>query len=168
MGGTPLKEKSRSLIHAEETVDRLGFPIPEKPLTDPNDARVKWPSNVADLSPYQLAEHLSWWSGWSAYARYHVGAAETNVDNFDAAFKLDRDTRLYKSKGDYNTVTEALAAIVQSPDMVALKQKLQRAKAVVIHLNALLAGYEEKYTTISREISRRQLEFNSSKDRGRG
>lgn len=155
-----LSETSRSLAKAEAKINDLGLPRPEKPK-DRKDSP-EWPDNVADLSPDQLAEHMTWWSGWSSYARYHLGRAETNLSAFTRELDLEQKTRLYKSKGDYGTVTEAKASIAQMPDMIKLAQREQEAEALVTSVKALLKGYEEKYAVISREVSRRGLDFQHS------
>jgi len=156
-----LSENSRSLEKAEAKIDSLGLPRPEKPR-DRGDDNPEWPDNVADLSPDQLAEHMTWWSGWSAYARYHLGRAETNLAAFARQLKHETSMRLYKSRGDYATVTEAKASIEQMPDMAKLAKREQEAEALVTTLKSLLKGYEDKYSTSSREISRRGLDFDHS------
>jgi hypothetical protein len=156
--------KSKSLRLAEERINTLGLPLPEQPeLWD--DANVGWPRNVAELTPHQLAEHLTWWSGWCSYVEFQLSSAETDCENFEANYKHEMNVSLYKSKGDYKTLTEAKASIIQRPDMLKMKQKVQYARALAVQLKSLLSGYELKHSTISREISRRQLEYGRSNGR---
>jgi hypothetical protein len=154
-------EESRSLMHAEAKIETLGLPRPKKPKLEEGDS-VKWPSNIADLSTDQLAQHLTWWSGWSGYARYYLAKAETNYENFVAAYNLEISKGLYCSKGEYSTLTEIKASIEQRPEMIKRKKVIQRHKAQVTMLKSLLQGYEDKYATASREISRRDHDFHES------
>lgn len=159
-------DTSRSLKKAEAKIDALGLPLPEKPESGEDDP--KWPRNIADLSPDELAYHLTWWSGWSSYARHHLARAQTDFAAFKRDLKLETDTRVFKSVGDYKTVTECKASIAQRPDMIRMAIREQEAEAMVTMMKSLLEGYEDKYATTSREISRRGLDFHHSvTDEGR-
>lgn len=148
---------SSSIDKAEATINRLGLPRPEKPFDD--DSVLEWPNNVAELTPEELAEHLTWWGGWKAYARYHVARAEGNFKALTKKMALLGKMLLFKSKGDYKTITDARAAVAQMPPMVKLAGQEQEAEALVLVLTSLLEGYEDKYNTISREISRREQDW---------
>lgn len=163
--GEPVGDSSKSLEKAEAKMTALGLPRPGKP---PDAVEgLDWPENVADLSPEELAHHLTWWSGWSSYARYHLGRAETNYSAYSRDFDTEMKTRLYKSSGDHRTVTDAKAAITQMPDMVNMAKKQQEAEALVLLLKSLLQGYEDKYSTVSREVSRRGQDFRETSGSGK-
>jgi hypothetical protein len=140
-------------------VEDLGLPLPGKP----EEGDLAWPSNVADLSSYDLAHHMSWWSGWASYIRYHLAQAETNETAYQEQYKLIEQDAISKSTGDWKTVTELKAKVANDPRLIECKKSILQAKALRKMLAALLDGYEKKYATISREISRRGAEFEDSR-----
>ena len=148
-------EDSNTVKNAEAEIRALGLPIPD-PLD--KDKEILWPENVADLSPLELAEHLTWWSGWSAFIRYPLARAETNEAAFEKQLGIERSFRLHKSEGDYKSVTELKASVDNQKDIQLMQAKVLEASATKKLLRALLEGYETKYNTISREITRRNNE----------
>ncbi len=150
---------SRTLTKATNRVVELGVPLPK----DPDPEEVSWPRNVGDLTSDDLAHHLSWWSGWASYIRYHLARAETNAAAFSEEYSVMKQELIVKSDGDYRTVTEMKASIEQLPVMTDCKAKVLEANAMKRMLSALLEGYEQKYNTISREISRRGAEIAGSR-----
>lgn len=157
-----MSDNSKSLDTAEKKLRDLGLPLPGKPI----DSEVAWPDNVADLAPVELAHHLTWWAGWGAFTRYHLAKSETNLASFEAEYDLLVKETMFKSTGDYKTVTELKASIAQMPSVVKIQGKTLEATAMVKMLRAVLEGYQAKYATVSREISRRGLEFDENTDKG--
>jgi hypothetical protein len=153
-----MSDDSNTLIKAEQTIHELGLPIPKKPY---NAAKpdLAWPENVADLSTVELAEHLTWWSAWSGYARYHLARAETNHEAFSTKYRIETQVKIMKSKGDHKTVTELKASVAQLPEMQRLEAQMLKAEAEKKLLKALLENYEGKYKTVSREVTRRSADF---------
>jgi hypothetical protein len=154
-------EDSQTLQKARAYVEELGLPIPSRPIA----GILEWPENVADLESTELAYHLTSWSGWASYARYQLAIAETNYAAFSTELAVTEQVRLFKSKGDYKTVTEHKASVGQSKDIQEIKAKVLVTEAEKKMIKALLEGYENKYSTISREISRRSADFEESKFR---
>jgi len=154
----PLGSDSATVQRADGQIERLGLPLP-KSMDQSKD--VEWPANIADLSQEQLAEHLTWWSGWAAYTRYHVARAETNASAVDKELHLLRSELMFKMQGDHKTVTETKAAISIRPDIQKLEAQMLEADALRRMLRALLEGYEGKFQTTSREITRRGVEWNT-------
>jgi len=142
---------------AEAEIDRLGLPRPERPAE--NVGNLEWPSNVGDLESDQLAEHMTWWTGWAVYARYHLARSETNVEALKAEHKIRVDDYLAKQGSTYKTLAEAKAAVGNKPDMTKLQVKIQAADAIKRQVRSLLEGYEAKYAVVSREISRRKADM---------
>lgn len=151
-----LGEDSQTLDKARAAIKKLELTEPIKP----SNSDVVWPNNVADLDPNALAEHMTNWSGLSSYARYHLAMCETNLAAFEEQHKLTVNLFILKSHGDYKTVTEAKAAAHESTDTQQEWANVLTAKATVRLLKALLEGYELRYQTISREITRRNSEWN--------
>jgi hypothetical protein len=167
------RRPSKSLVEAEAEIRDLGLPLPDKPMIsnerqDNGEIEITWPADIGLLSPQELGEHLTWWSGWASYARYYLARAEVNVETSKEAYDLERSIRIFKSSGDYEKVTEVKAAIAQMPDMVNMKGRLLEAKAQQKLLRSLVEGYDAKYATISRELSRRGLDFEQSRYEQRG
>jgi ribosomal protein L35 len=154
-------EDSKTLKKARTYVEELGLPLPGRPGAEV----LEWPENVADLESTELAFHLTSWAGWSGYARFQLAVAETNYAAFSAEHDVTEQVRLFKSKGDYKTVTEHKASVNQAPDMRELRAKMLVAEAEKKMIKALLEGYENKYATISREISRRTADMEESRHR---
>jgi hypothetical protein len=152
-------DESRTLKKAMSYVDTLGFPLPESPAK----TGTYWPENVADLDSQELALHLTHWSAWAGYARFQLAIAETNFAAFTTEFNVSEQIFVHRSKGDYKTVTEMKAAFAQKPEMQQLEAKVLKAEAEKKIIKALLEGYEMKYSTISREISRRTHDFDEGK-----
>lgn len=148
---------SKTLLRATNHIDRLKLPVPARPERD-----LEWPDNVGDLGSDELALHLTQWSGWSTYARYQLAQVETNLSAFEEEANIRVQELVFKSKGDYETVTEVKAAVASMPGVRRLKAKVLKASALKKMLGALLEGYEKKYNTISREISRRESEFSEN------
>lgn len=152
-----MSDDSNTLIRAESSVKELGLPIPKKPYNVLHD--LDWPENVADLSTVDLAEHLTWWSAWSGYTRYHLARAETNHEAFSTKYRIETQVKIMKSKGDHKTVTELKASVAQLPEMQKLEAQMLKAEAERKLLKALLENYEGKYKTVSREVTRRSADF---------
>jgi len=150
---------SHSLINALDVISSLGLPLPSKPI----DYHLDWPKNVADLDMDKLSEHMTYWTGLASYARHFLSKAEVNLSAYKVKLDVEMVNGIYKSNGDYKTMTETKAAIAQSRDIVDLKLRIERQKALVVTLGALLKGYEEKFATISREISRRGIDYDGSR-----
>lgn len=151
MSDDVLEYTSESLEKADSLVARIGLPVPKKPPGD----EIVWPSNAADLSLDEVSEHLTWWKGWAAYCSWHLGRAESNREALEEEYNTEYDSRIFKSAGDYDKVTELKASVKQSPDMIRKKKRIVEAKAAVKLLKSLYEGYEGKYAVISRELSRR-------------
>jgi len=146
---------SGTLDRAQSRVASFGFPLPDAPKNKDLD----WPSNVADLGSQELAEHMTWCTGWANFARYELAKAETNLAAFTAEYKFLMNDRLSKSSGDRKSVTEKKAEIGRMPDLQKIEQRVLQADAETKLLKALLESYEKKYQTISREITRRGADF---------
>lgn len=158
-----LTEDSATVKRAEEHIKKLGMPLP----SGMNPAKpVEWPSNVAELSPDQLAEHMTWWSGWASFTRYHYARSETNAAAVEKELHLKTAELLFKMGGDYKTVTETKAAISIRPDVQLLEAKYLEADSMRRMLRALLEGYEGKFSTVSREITRRGHEWEGGNEGG--
>jgi len=157
------EEDSNTLISSEKQIRALGLPIP-KPFAGAANA-LMWPSNVADLTTVELAQHMTWWTAWSAYARYNLARAETNHEAFSTENRIAREVAIAKSKGDFKSVTELKASISQFPEMQRLEAKMLKAEAEKKLLKALLEGFEAKGKTISREVSRRSAEWEEGRSK---
>lgn len=155
---------SESLKKADALVSKLGLPTPAQP--DRRDGVVvEWPDNIGDLTPDDLGEQMTWWTGWSSYARYHLARVETDLSANEEAERLNMAKHMFRSSGDYDTVTASKAAYIQRPDAMAAAGLIQELSAQKMLISALLEGYEKKYETISREISRRQGDVKYSGNR---
>lgn len=152
-------EDSKAVTRAKSQIDHLGLPTPHKP----NTIELRWPENVADISSEELAEHLAWCTGWASYAGWHLSHAETNEAAFEVEYATNQQALILNSAGDYKTVTELKASVSNSKGLLVCKAKILEAKALRKMLAALLEGYDKKYTTISREISRRGSEFEGTR-----
>lgn len=158
-----MERDSNTLKSAEYQVRDLGLPIPSKPYLGAED--LEWPKNVADLETTELAHHLTWWTAWSGYTRYHLARAETNHEAFSTEYRINHQMHIVKSTGDFKTVTELKASVSQFPGMQKLEAQMLRAEAETKLLKALLENYESKYKTVSREVSRRSSEWDEEKSR---
>jgi len=141
---------------AEARISDLGLPLPSRMVSTED---VVWPENVADLTSEELARHLTWWSGWQSYAQYHLARAETNHASLSKHLAIEVQKILHNSGKDYKTVTEAKAAVARLPSIEKIEHRVTEADANKRLLSALVEGYEVKYATISREISRRGQDF---------
>lgn len=149
-------QDSKTLEKAMGQVESLDLPLPKEPVS----SEVEWPDNVADLDQTQLAAHMTWWTAWSSFIQYHLAQAETNAAAFKEELEVTVQQMIFKSdENDYKNVTSMKAAIGQLPMVQKIKAKLLEAQAKKRMLSALLEGYEKKYSTISREISRRSMEW---------
>lgn len=155
---------SHSLEVAEQMLADMGLPKHGKP-DDPAD--LEWPHNVADLSSESLAHHMTWWSGWATFTRVELAKVETNLAAFEADYTWSRNEFMFKSQGDFDKVTELKAAADARPDMKEKAATITQSKALATVLRATLAGYETKYATCSRELSRRQADHGESDTRFR-
>jgi len=158
-------EDSQTVIKARKKIEKLGLPVPDKPAG--GSADLEWPANVGDLSVDELAEHMSWWTGWASYARQHLAEADTNAAAYKEQYSTSMSEAVFKSEGDYGTVTEMKAAIAQRPDLQKIQARVLEASGIRDMVKALLAGYEEKRATISREITRRGLEWGEQTSEGK-
>jgi hypothetical protein len=152
-------EDSETLKTAEKRISGLGLPAPRTPSM--SSGELSWPKNVADLSSEELAEHLTWWSSWQSYTLYHLARAETNYAVYSKELSIESQKALFNSSGDYSNVTTQKAAVAQIPAIARMEQRVLEAEAIKKMLQSMVKGYEIKYTTISREISRRNSEYNN-------
>lgn len=170
MSDDGIVEKSETLKSAETAMRRWGMPEPAQPTHDDNGEIPLWPNNVADLELDDIARHMTWLTGWVAYATHNLGRAKTNHAGFEEGMAHARSKFLFSSgigaNGDYATVTEAKAAFDQRPDTVRIKKKVLEAKALVTMLESLIKGYEEKRFTLSRELTKRGIDEARGGQRG--
>ena len=152
---------STTLKEIDTLVTKLGLPLPAKLP----EGKIKWPDNIGDLSSDQLGEHLAWWSGWAAYTRWHMSRAETNYTAAEKRLTLESAKRLYLCKSQYKTISEAKNYVLQEEEIQRLEIEVMKKDAFRSMLKALLEGYESKYATISREITRRGNELSQSTPR---
>jgi len=141
---------------AEATMKKLGLSLPKKFEQDPES--LEWPINISELNENQLAHHLSWWSGWIAYINPEIARAETNATAFRVKQEKLVAMEMSKRKGDFNKVTELKAAVSELQHIQELDIVILEADAIKKLLQSLLAGYENRYKTVSREITRRENE----------
>lgn len=132
-----------------DLLDSIPFDEPSKPVHDAPE----WPPNLADLSDEDLGEHMSYWAAMVAYASYHTAIQDADCK----ALELKRD-RLYNETfvavfEDNVTMAKAQA----DSDSSVVKASEEHLKADTRHrvLKAVLAGQEQRYAAVSREISRR-------------
>jgi len=158
-------ETSRTLQKVEARIELMGLPEPEL-ITVDDDSPV-WPDNIADLTPDELAHHMTYWTGLGAYGRNHLARCETDASAWLEQYKHDRSVFVFKSgvgpKGDYSTVTEAKAVFDQLPKTINIKILLLEAEAAVKILKGRIDGYEKKNAAISREQTRREKEHAESR-----
>jgi len=152
-----MTDDSNTLVKAEARVTDLGLPIPDRPYGA--GEALPWPNNVADLDTVALAQHLTWWTAWAGYARYNLARAETNHEAFATEYRVQTQVKIMKSRDDYKSVTELKASVAQLPEMQRLEARMLKAEAEKKLLKALLENYEGKYKTVSREVSRRNAEW---------
>lgn len=157
-----LLQDSATVQRVEGQIKKLGLPLPKALAT--SGSEVEWPLNIATLSPEELAAHMTWWSGWASYIRYHYARVETNASATEKELRLLVAGLTIKMKGDYKTVTEMKAAQDVRPDVQLLEAKYLEADSMRRMLRALLEGYEGKFATISREITRRGSEMEGGSD----
>jgi hypothetical protein len=154
-------EDSGTMKRAEAEVKRLGLEMPKKFANSPED--LEWPSNVADLTPNELARHLAWWTGWASYIGPEVARAETNATAYQAKYAVNLGMEMHKRQGDFSKVAELKAAVSQLKHLQEIEMQALEAEAIRKVLKSLLVGYEKKYSTVSREITRREAEYERSK-----
>ncbi len=154
-----------SLEYGDERVKDLGLPIPSK-QTPYEGEIVEWPSSLSELTLEDLSVQMTWWTGWSAYGRYSLSRAETNLASCEEAFTLNMGAYLVATSGDYPTVTAAKAAYAQKPDSISLKRQIMKLQAEKKIVGALLQGYDEKKKTVSRELTRRGIESDDTRGSG--
>jgi hypothetical protein len=146
---------SKTLKEIDGVIGAIGLPVPLKM----QENKIHWPDNIGDLTSDQLGEQLSWWSGWSAYTRWQLARAETNYVSADKRLTIETAKRLYIRRSDFKTVAETKNAVTQEEEIQRLEVEVMKKDALRGMLKALLEGYESKYYTISREITRRGNEF---------
>lgn len=148
-------------------VEELGLPLPKKPVHEPEGEAPEWPRNIADLTPDDLAHHMTWWSGYETFAKYQLARIATTLASIEDSASLKFDKFMFKSQGDYPTVTAAKAAFRQKPENVSVQEEILGLQAQVKMLSALVEGYEKKFAVISREVSRREMELGPRTRKGK-
>ena len=136
-----------------------GFPMPRKPPGE----ELQWPSNVADLSPDELAQQLTYWSAWAGYTRVVVAKAEINEVAYKRTVETVRSRRMLELDGEYKTVTALKVAVENDEVLVIAGDNQDASKSMRKMLKAFLDTYEDRCKVLSREISRRGMDAEFSR-----
>ncbi len=134
----------------------LALPFPDPPEYE---APV-FPEDLSELSDEHLGMHLTYWTGLCAYAR--VQAAVLDGLSGIAEQAADDEFALRYYLLDDKHVTNKRHHAEADKRVRAQRAKQRRFKADSLLVSSLVAGYERRYSAISRGISRRAAE------RGRG
>ena len=149
--------QSKSITNSLELVTELGFPLPSK--LNVAAKNIEFPNNLGELDDLDLSEQLTCWTELKTQAAYYEAIMLTNKVGLELALKEHESEKfiqfaeeLGESKSNF-----IKAKIATDPRTKELKIKLQQRSADYALICAVKYGYEEKYTAVSRELSRRGL-----------
>jgi hypothetical protein len=137
-----------------------GYPMPKQPKE-----KIDWTLDVARLPPEELTRQMAYWSSWAGYTRAMLAAAEVNESFYKRQADLERGKQMISREKDFKTVTALKASIDQSEEIQYSLEKASASTNFGRLLKALLTTYEDREKILSREISRRNMEYESSRNR---
>ena len=144
-------EHSQITETAREVIRILGLQEPRAPSTA---WRAKeFPEDMGSVSPEELSEQLTVWTGMLSYANYQRALIASDRDQFDRIVKRKVEDYLELEKNRSTTVTEKKAAGMKLAREI--QDKLDMANSVLGLLDTLCDEFTRNYNAISREISRR-------------
>jgi hypothetical protein len=148
-----VQNETKSMV--TEIIDS-GLPFPEM-LEEYRTLQL--PANLDDLSDIELGKHLSQWASIFSRAKFELAQAISDQIVLSAkkkTFKTKREASIpVKAK-----VTVEKAKIESDEYYLDLNTKEIQATVRIKLLEALCAGYDRKFSAISREIERRRQDKN--------
>lgn len=147
------KPESNAAKAAVARAQSLELPRSDRPESDDPE----WPGSLADLSEDELGEQLTYWTAMTAYAGEHLAMADIERTAFERQRGAAWTKAFLRSTGD--TVTERKALADNDPDVLNATQRHSIHDAQYKLLKALHEGYDKKYRAASRELTRRQNEY---------
>jgi predicted nucleotidyltransferase len=110
---------------------------------------------------------MTYWTGWAGYARTMLASVSSELSMYESQLGVFRSKEMLRIEGQFKTVTAAKAAVEELSEVQERVRENQPLKAKKALLQAVLTTYEERSAVISREISRRGMDFSeASRKRG--
>lgn len=123
------------------------------------------PSNLPALSPSELSEHMGRLAALIAYASVRAAEAENAIAYQRYTLELYRAglyLRLRESAGK-PTEKQLEALVTTDRDTRDYALTLMQLEAEARMIRALLSGYQTQLNALSRELSRRQAEWDAAR-----
>lgn len=166
-------QKFAGQAQAEAKRRQLRLPKPPEPdpIVDNTTGEIisifqKWSSlrkrygSVANIPNWELADYLDQWAELLAYARYQEA-----ITDIDAGTLQEIRDRLYDQVYISEEGGRELRAALAGADAMFVEYSEKFTEAVVHNklVRSLRESYEYRYNAVSREISRRQGDTNTTK-----
>ena len=162
----PLKKRFQKPLPAKTLMQKTdawiksqSFPVPEKPTFGQDSTIV--PADLTKLNGAQLNNLMNRITLMSDYLGYELAKAE--VSHLEAETKYDfHNAKLYLS----TTASNKKYAVVAHPESAMLKELLDQRFARVKLMTALVDGQDKRYKALSRELTRRQMDWDKRNHHG--
>ena len=147
----------------DELTSLVGLPVPER-VANAESLYAEWDTlksqwgGVGNIPHDKLGDFLDKWSQLIAYAKW----VEASADIRQAKSREARDTLKTMLFAEFDGSREIRASLVMNdPDFIRLEIEYTTELTRLLAVRALREGYESRYASISREISRRTGEFST-------
>tara|TARA_Y100000310_G_C20524836_1_gene735490 strand:- start:161 stop:622 length:462 start_codon:yes stop_codon:yes gene_type:complete len=145
--------------NALAAIKKAGLVEPRKPSKE-----ISFPADLTDLTSQELGQVLTAYTGYLVYAEYLVAMADIEHTSYANKLEYVKSGELLKDEvQEYRNVSERNACVEQNSDVRKARTLADGAKAKGSLAKALLSGYDRIAYAVSREISRRQQEFDMTK-----
>ena len=143
-------------LKADRAIRELGVGVPGKPK-DGEYHEYQFPSNVTSLQIDELGMLMSKLTAWYSYTLCELGQYEGNLialkDFFETGIMQYAEDKMPNKLIEYK-------AIEADEKIKKAKQGISDLKSIVARMQRLCDAYKASIDLCSRELSRRQLEFN--------
>ena len=144
---------------AKDIIGTKNLPIPKKPTgTDPE---FSFPDDPSALSPTKLGQLMMRFTSYFGYTQWLLGLADSEFALVDSEYKIHMNAagiEIRESLGRVAADVVEAAVLKNNSSLTPLYERRQKLIAVRIQLESRIKIYEKMNYTLSRELTRREME----------
>lgn len=147
---------------ALDFVEELGLVLPDKPKGpdgQPLDPRL--PADITRLSNEQLGRLYGEFNAVAVYADAHLGLSD--IEHTDVDYQADMTEATHGLHVEGSNRDERVFQLRTSPQVRKAREQALAKRARKVLLSKLISGYERAINALSREMSRRGMELETTK-----
>jgi hypothetical protein len=130
--------------------ETLKLPLPQEPRLE-----ATFPDDIGACEIDELSGYLTTWTHVCGRASLQVAKIESLLIRKEAEYEERVDMSVSTTEG--KSLADRKIQAKTKTNALKLSRHVEQLRADLVIAKALLSGYEKKYNTVSREISRRRM-----------